>query len=82
VVLPFTGQDVVRTGRGEDTVSAQNRSAASAEVFLGPGDDRAFLNGGDAVDRVHCGPGVDTVLVVRGFDVVDPDCERVNPRIP
>jgi Ca2+-binding RTX toxin-like protein len=81
-VLPFTGKDVVRTGAGDDTVLAQNRSSSSVEVFLGAGDDRAFVNGGDAVDTVHCGAGVDTVVVVRGFDVVDPDCERVNPVNP
>src|SRR5919107_1617832 len=56
-VLPFTGQDVVRTGTGNDTVNAQNRSSSSVEVFLGPGDDRALVSGGDAGARPPRGAG-------------------------
>ena len=69
------GDDLIVAQPGDDRI--RPRSGAD-RVRAGFGDDIIFLfNDGD-VDRIHCGPGFDTVAyryVVDQHDIIDDNCE-------
>ena len=72
-----SGDDLIVAGPGDDRI--RPRSGAD-RVRAGFGDDIVFLfNDGD-VDRIHCGPGFDTVAyryVVDQHDILDDNCEGI-----
>lgn len=71
------GDDLILGRPGNDVIRPQ---AGSDRVRAGFGDDRIFLTADGAVDRIHCGPGLDTVYyhyVVDMHDIIDTNCESM-----
>jgi Ca2+-binding RTX toxin-like protein len=64
---------VLDGGAGDDRL---NGGYDADVVRGGPGDDRIVARGG-GIDRITCGPGVDTVIA-DSRDGVDGSCERVR----